>query len=385
MTATKLRVAVVDDSTFIRKAILRMLEDEPEIEVVGSAASGEELLTQIEHWRPDVVTLDLDMPGMGGLETLDHIQAVRPTPVIILSTHSGEGAPLTIEALHRGATDFIDKQRYSLVDFEALRNILVEKILQVTGHEPVESRAGTGGAAAKASGAPLSGPWPAADSRLESHQDRPAGARRQPRPTEAGGVYDLIVVGASTGGPPILQEILERMGAAMPVPVLVVQHMPVGFTSAFAERLNAYLPLQVREARTSERLLPDTVYIASAGSHLQVRSQNGALYAEVGPRREKMMHVPSIDVLFESAAEVVGGRTIAALLTGMGRDGARGLAALKSKGAHTLVQDEASCVVYGMPRAAMNLDAVVEVATPAILGRRLRELAMLDREARPTG
>lgn len=377
---TRLRVAVVDDSTFIRKAILRMLEDEPEIEVVGSAGSGEELLTHLEHWRPDVVTLDLDMPGMGGLETLDHIQAVRPTPVIILSTHSGEGAPLTIEALHRGAIDFIDKQLYSLVDFEALRNILLEKIFQVTGHDPPPSPAGDGDAAA--SGAPFPDPRPAAAAKRESRKDRLAESHRQPRPAAAQGVYDLIAIGASTGGPPILQEILERMGAAIPVPVLVVQHMPVGFTSAFAERLNAYLPLQVREAHSAEQLLPDTVYIAAAGSHLQVRSQNDALYAEVGPRREKMMHVPSIDVLFESAARVTGGRTIAALLTGMGRDGARGLAALKDAGAYTLTQDEASCIVYGMPRAAIALDAVVEVATPAVLGRRLRELAMLDREAR---
>jgi two-component system, chemotaxis family, protein-glutamate methylesterase/glutaminase len=378
--ATKLRVAVVDDSTFIRKAILRMLEDEPEIAVVGSAGSGEELLTHIEQWRPDVVTLDLDMPGMGGLETLDHIQAVRPTPVIILSTHSGEGAPLTIEALHRGATDFIDKQLYSLVDFEALRNILVEKIFQVTGHDPPVGRGVGGEAPAAAAEAPKAAAAPPPEAGRRARKE-PAGGRRQPPPAAAGGVYDLIVIGASTGGPPILQEILERMGAAIPIPVLVVQHMPVGFTSAFAERLNAYLPVQVREAHTSERLLPDTVYIASAGSHLQVRSQQGALYAEVGPRREKMMHVPSIDVLFESAAEVVGGRVIAALLTGMGRDGAHGLAALKAKGAYTLVQDEASCIVFGMPRAAMSLGAETEVATPANLGRRLRELAMLGRPA----
>lgn len=376
---TRLRVAVVDDSTFIRKAILRMLEDEPEIEVVGSAGSGEELLTHIEQWRPDVVTLDLDMPGMGGLETLDHLQATRPTPVIILSTHSGEGAPLTIEALHRGAIDFIDKQLYSLVDFEALRNVLVEKIFQVTGHDPPAGRGG-GEAVPKAAAAPPTEPPAARPAPRHAVKERPAAGRRKTPPATAGGVYDLIVIGASTGGPPILQEILERMGAAIPIPVLIVQHMPVGFTSAFAERLNAYLPVQVREAHTSERLLPDTVYIAPAGSHLQVRAQKDALYAEVGPRREKYMHVPSIDVLFESAAEVAGGRTVAALLTGMGRDGAPGLAALKSRGAYTLVQDEASCIVFGMPRAAMNLGAVTEVATPANLGRRLRELAMLGRK-----
>ena len=135
----RIRVAVVDDSTFIRKAITRMLEGEPDIVVVGSAGSGEELLTHLEEWQPDVVTLDLDMPGMGGLATLDRLTTLRPTPVIILSTHSGKGAPLTIEALHRGATDFIDKQRYSLVDFGALRGVLLEKIFQVTGHRPEDT------------------------------------------------------------------------------------------------------------------------------------------------------------------------------------------------------------------------------------------------------
>ncbi len=377
----KLRVAVVDDSTFIRKAILRMLEDEPAIEVVGSAGSGEELLTHLEQWRPDVVTLDLDMPGMGGLETLDHIQAVRATPVIILSTHSGQGAPMTIEALHRGATDFIDKQLYSLVDFEALRNVLVEKIFQVTGHDPSPSQAEVAEPEASPAKRPTSAPRLATPARPSRQQPFRGNHRRSRQVASAsGGVYDLIVIGASTGGPPILQEILERMGAAIPVPVLVVQHMPIGFTSAFAERLNAYLPLQVREAHTSELLLADTVYIASAGSHLQVHSQQGELFAEVGPRREKLMHVPSIDVLFESAARALGGRVIAALLTGMGRDGARGLAALKEAGAYTLIQDEASCIVYGMPRAAMNLGAVTEVATPRTIGRRLRELATMDRE-----
>ena len=388
----RIRVAVVDDSTFIRKAILRMLEDEPEIEVVGSAGSGEELLTHLERWRPDVVTLDLDMPGMGGLETLDHIQALRPTPVIILSTHSGEGAPQTIEALHRGATDFIDKQRYSLVDFEALRTVLVEKIFEVTGKDPggrtpegrpPEGRTPRDTAAAEPVPDVASTPVaPAAkQARAPAPRRRPRKSRT-PRPQsdqarggDTPGKYRLIVIGASTGGPPILQEILERMGDAIPIPVLIVQHMPIGFTSAFAERLNTYLPLQVREAHAGERLLANTVYIATAGSHLRVRSHNDVLVAEIGRHREKLMHVPSIDVLFDSAAKAAGERTIAALLTGMGSDGARGLAALKAAGAYTLVQDEASCVVFGMPRAAMALNAVTEVATPSMLGRRLRQLS----------
>lgn len=351
-TEPPVRVAVVDDSTFIRKAILRMLTDEPLIQVVGSAGSGEELLAHLEDWRPDVITLDLDMPGMGGLATLDRITARRLTPVIILSTHSGKGAPLTIEALHRGATDFIDKQQYSLVDFEALRTVLIEKIFQVT------------------------------DTRPEIHSDEPGEPVSATVPTpppeepeERGPTaYDLIVIGASTGGPPTLQRILEDLGESISVPVVVVQHMPVGFTHAFAERLNAYLPLQVGEAHTMEHLLPDTVYIAPAGSHLKIARQGSDLVAEISSFPQGMVHVPSIDVLFDSAAQVVGRRTIGALLTGMGRDGANGMAGLKYRGAYTLCQDEASCVVFGMPRAALALGAVTEIATPETLGKRIQHL-----------
>ena len=349
------RVAVVDDSTFIRKAIIRMLEDDPLIEVVGSAGSGEELLTHFERWQPDVVTLDLDMPGMGGLATLDRITALRPTPVIILSTHSGKGAPLTIEALHRGATDFIDKQNYSLVDFEALRSVLVDKIFQVTGRSYPHAEDETD------------------EEVLTTEEEHDVPSLDIPD-VKIPCAYDLIAIGASTGGPPILQEILESLGEAIQIPVVVVQHMPVGFTHAFAERLNTYLPLQVREAKPSEHLLPHTVYIAQAGTHLRIRRHEAELYSELSPHPKDLIHVPSIDVLFESTARTVGRRAIGVLLTGMGRDGARGMAALKLKGAYTFCQDEESCVVFGMPRAALALGAVTEVATPKEIGHRLREL-----------
>ncbi len=352
----KLRVAVVDDSTFIRKAILRMLDDEPQIKVVGSAGSGEELLTHLHDWQPDVITLDLDMPGMGGLATLDRIMSRRPTPVIILSTHSGKGAPLTIEALHRGATDFIDKQQYSLVDFEALRAVLIERIFQVTDRKPSSE--------------------PELETPTEDLFSSAAKVAPVESPEEVSGpsAFDLIVIGASTGGPPTLQRILEDLGESISVPVIVVQHMPVGFTQAFAERLNAYLPLQVSEAHPMEHLLPDSVYIAPAGAHMRVGRQGNDLISESSTFPRDMPHMPSIDVLFESAANVTGRRTIAALLTGMGRDGAKGMAALKYRGSYTLCQDEASCVVYGMPRAAMALGAVTEIATPNIMGQRMQHL-----------
>jgi two-component system chemotaxis response regulator CheB len=343
------RVAVVDDSTFIRKAITRMLEGDTQIELVGSAGSGEELLTHLDRWRPDVVTLDLDMPGIGGLATLDRIMVQRPTAVIILSTHSGEGAPLTIEALHRGATDFIDKQRYSLVDFEALRGVLLEKIFEVTGVERADDTVGE-----------------------ESEYHPPAvAAKVEPISITIPGAYDLVVLGASTGGPPTLQTILEVLGEKLSVPIVVVQHMPVGFTQAFAERLNAYLPIRVREVVGPERLMADTVYIGASGRHIRIRRDDAELRAEISAEPADVAHIPSIDVLFESAARSVGRRAIGVLLTGMGSDGAQGMASLKQRGAYTLAQDEESCIVYWIPRAALALNAVTQMSDPEGIGKRL--------------
>jgi two-component system chemotaxis response regulator CheB len=347
------RVAVADDSSFIRRAVARMFEKEPAVRLVGSARSGEELLDQMADWQPDVVILDLSMPGMGGLSTLDRIMARRPMPVIILSTHTRIGAPMTIEALHRGAVDFIDKQCYSLVDFEALRGVLLEKICQVTG----SSRRALRGAAA-------SNPFPT-------------------RRVAAWTAPDLVVIGASTGGPPALEGILRDLGGDVPVPIAVVQHMPVGFTRAFAERLDSYLPLRVREAVSGEALQPGSVYIAPAGIHLRIIRQSDGLRALLDPQPDNSLHCPSVDVLFNSAGEAVGRRAVGVLLTGMGQDGAKGMAELARCGAYTIAQDEASCVVYGMPRAAVAAGGVCETLPLAHIGGRISRLLLGPGEGGP--
>jgi two-component system chemotaxis response regulator CheB len=364
-----IRVAVADDSSFVRKAVARMLAEEKGIELVGSAGSGEELLDHLERWAPHVVILDLSMPGMGGLSTLDRIMTRRPTPVIILSTHSKKDAPQTIEALHRGAMDFIDKQQYSLVDFEALRNILLEKIRQVTAREKPEAPPPADGRRGRRS---------RADIGVESDRSRSmvvpaaAGAERTAERTTP----EIALIGASTGGPPAIERILRDLGSRLPVPVAVVQHMPAGFTRAFAERLNSHLPLHVREAVHEEALLPGTVYIAPGGLHLRVAREHGQLRAMLSTEPAKAIHRPSVDVLFSSAGEVVGGRVIAAILTGMGQDGAEGMAELARAGGHTIAQDESSCVVWGMPRAAVVAGGVSETVTLARIGGRLRELLL---------
>jgi len=358
----QVRVAVVDDSAFIRKALTRMLSNEVGIRVVGAADSGEELLDNLERWRPDVITLDLTMPGMGGLQTLDRIMAARPTPVIILSTHAGEDAPLTIEALHRGAVDFIDKQRYSLMDFGSLRTVLVEKIRQVSARSGRET----------VLPAPPPRPKPEPP-RHDEHIVEVAG----PRP------YEVVVIGASTGGPPTIERILTAFGTAIDVPVVVAQHMPPRFTQAFAERLNAHLPLQVREVVDGEAPVGATAYIAPGGRNLRIeRTADGRLVASLGSGQEEGYHQPSVDILFRSAAESTGKRTIAILLTGMGRDGAEGMLQLRRRGAHTIAQDRESCVVYGMPQAAVQGGAVLESLPADRIGARVRTLLGLDQDDR---
>lgn len=349
---------MVDDSSFVRRAIARMLEEEARVEIVGLASSGEELLMHLEEWAPDVITLDLSMPGMGGLSTLDRVMVLRPTPVIVLSTHSAKDAPATIEALHRGAMDFIDKAQYSLVDFQALREVILEKLLSVRAvslPEPVPpAQADSRSSPRAASGPRRVAPKP------------PPAARKSER-------FDALLIGASTGGPPAIQRLLEELGTP-PVPVLVVQHMPLGFTRAFAERLNAHLPLQVREVRNGELLAAATVYIAPAGRHLLLDKAEDRLVALLREEPRDARHRPSVDLLFRSGARVLGPRALVLLLTGMGADGAEGMGKILRAGGHTVAQDASSCVVYGMPKAAKARGAVREEVSLDDMGERIAKL-----------
>lgn len=326
-----IRVFVVDDSPFVRKALRRVLAADRGIEVVGEAATGEEALARIPDADPHVVTLDVEMQGISGLDVLRQLLLWRPgLRVLMLSAHTHEGAGATLEALAAGAADFIDKRNLNLMDLDRLGRELGERL--------------------RALGGPR-----------DTHQPRlrPDGgnSRRPAHPVPGAAELAraaICVIGASTGGPAALQTLLEALPGTFPMPVVIVQHMPPGFTRPFAHRLDGLCRLRVTEAEDGQRLQPGTAVIAPAGLQLRVSSSlSVTLSAEPGGAR----HVPSVDVLFRSAARARPGGVLAVLLTGMGDDGAEGLSLIRAQGGTTIAESEESCAVYGMPRAAVERGA----------------------------
>lgn len=346
-----MRVLVVDDSAFMRKALARMLEGDPEIQVVGTARDGLEALEKIPALDPDLVTLDVDMPRMGGLETLTRIMAEFPRPVVMVSSMTSEGAEVTLQALDLGALDYLPKQiDANLLDIVHLENALREKV-KILGRR--RSRPGLFPPPARTSPIAARRPAyppaavPAASPAAPPASDPRAAARRL-------GPARHVVVGASTGGPPALQKFFAGLSPRFPTSVVVVQHMPKAFTGPFAKRLSQAGPLDVKEAETGDRLEPGRGFVAPGGSHLVVRREGGGLVLHVVDQPADTLHKPSVDVMFRSFSEVVGAGVLSVVLTGMGSDGLEGVRALKAKGNQAIAQDAPSCVVYGMPRAIVD-------------------------------
>jgi two-component system chemotaxis response regulator CheB len=317
-----IRVFLVDDSAFVRRALTRVLALESEFQVVGEAASGAEALARIATADPDLVTLDVAMPGMDGLQLLPALLRWKPAlKVLMISAHTRDGADATVAALAAGAVDFIDKTTFNVMDLEYLRREVVDRMRAV-----VPARQVNGGP-------------PAA----------PARAAAPDWPDFSG--CELCVIGASTGGPAAVQRILQGLPAKFPMPVVVVQHMPVGFTRPFAQRLASLSRVRVTEAEDGLRLAPGAAVIAPAGCHLRV-SPNLAVLLTPEPSDAK--HIPSVDVTMRSAARSRPGKVLGVLLTGMGEDGADGMTTIRAGGGVTIAESEASCVVFGMPRAAIQ-------------------------------
>jgi len=330
----KIRVLVVDDSAFMRKALARMLGSDPRIQVLDTASDGEEGYRKTLELRPDVVTLDVRMPGMDGLTALMKIMADCPVPVLMLSSLTKEGGEVTLKALDLGAVDFINKSSASsAMDILSIAGELISKVKTAAGVDVRKM--------------PRKAPAPP----VRTAEDRQPPAFRP-------GISRLVVIGASTGGPPAIQSILTQLPPDLPAPVLVVQHMPVGFTASLAQRLNSLSRLEISEAVDGDRVVPGGCLIAPSGRHMTLKNGADGFFVRLSDEPEGLLHRPSVDVLMESVAKVAGSRAVGVILTGMGADGALGIKAIHEAGGRTLAQDEDTCVVYGMPRVAVELGGV---------------------------
>jgi two-component system chemotaxis response regulator CheB len=326
------RVLIVDDSALVRQMLTEMLGSDPAITVVGAAPDPIVARDMIKSLNPDVVTLDIEMPRMDGLAFLEKIMTLRPMPVVMISSLTQRGADVTLRALEMGAVDYVAKPTIGLSEgFALLRDEIITKVKT----------------AAKAHVRPLT-------------QDRPAVVA----PSGAGysSSEKLIAVGASTGGVEALHALLGAFPADSPA-ILVTQHMPEAFTAAFAGRLDQRCAVTVTQAKDGERVLPGHVYVAPGGQHLELARSGANYICRLNQNAAVSGHRPSVDVLFRSVARAAGGNSVGIILTGMGKDGAAGLLEMRQAGASTIGQDESSCVVYGMPKAAFDCGAV-EIELP---------------------
>lgn len=342
-----IRVLIVDDSSFLRRQLPRLLELDSEIKVVGAAANGAEAVQLVRTLRPDVVTMDVVMPVMDGLTALKHIMRDTPTPVVMVSSVTREGATETLEALSLGAVDFTTKPA-SPIEIESKVDELVDKIKQAYANKiKIAATVDVTRDKFRALVADLS--------RLQA-----SAAPKRPRGTAPfmAGRRQVVAVAASTGGPAALQLLLARLPADLPAGVLIVQHIAAGFTRPLAERLNSISPLTVREAADGEPVRQGYALLAPAGSHLTVHREPGRMLVRLSPEPAESLHRPSADVLFNSLARLCPNETCGVILTGMGDDGARGLRALHDAGGDTLAQDEATSLIYGMPKRAVELGGV---------------------------
>ena len=324
-----LRVVVVDDSAYVRKVIREILSRSPFVEVVGTARDGREALDMVAQLNPDVVTCDLNMPELDGVGFVREQMQRRPVPIIIMSI-ANETAEATLTALDAGAIDFVQKPT-------ALAS---EKMFEVSSELIEKVKAAGQISLNKISHAPV----------LE-----PETAAAPVRKIAGSHSVDLVVIGISTGGPQALKRLIPQLPSDFPAPVLMVMHMPVGYTEMYAAKLNELSALEVREAAEGDEVLPGHVFLAAAGKHLSVkRDASGKVKTHLDAKPFNMLHRPAVDVLFQSVAEVYGNRVLGVVMTGMGSDGKQGAAWIKSQGGLIFTEAESSCVVYGMPSSVME-------------------------------
>jgi two-component system chemotaxis response regulator CheB len=324
-----IKVLVVDDSALIRSLLAEIIKQTPDMELVGAAPDAYVAKDMVMQLKPDVITLDIEMPKVDGLTFLDKLMKAHPTPVIMISTLTEQGADATIRSLELGAIDFIAKPKLDVANGIAeYQQEIVDKIRIAAKAKPRKAR-------------------------LSSNKVNAI-------PVHYSGTETIVAIGASTGGTEAIRQVLEQLSPAFPATV-ITQHMPPSFTKSFAQRLNNICQINVHEAKDGERILPGNAYIAPGDRHMLIVRSGADYRIKLDNRPLVCGHKPSVDVMFESLAKVVGKNVVATILTGMGKDGAQGLLALREAGAITMAQDEASCVVYGMPRVAIEIGATKHI------------------------
>jgi two-component system chemotaxis response regulator CheB len=361
MGNNKIKVLVVDDSALIRNVMKEIIDREKDMVCVGAAPDPIAAREMIKALNPDVLTLDVEMPKMDGLDFLERLMRLRPMPVVMVSTLTERGSDITFRALELGAVDFVSKPKMDIArGMEEYAAEITDKI-RAAAQSRVHARK-------------PAVPTMVVQEKLSADAILPSSVPGRFASTEK-----LIIIGASTGGTEAIKEVLTRLPADVPG-ILVTQHMPENFTKSFADRLNSLCKISVKEAEHNERILPGHAYIAPGHSHLLLKRSGANYITELNQGPPVNRHRPSVDVLFRSAANVAGANAMGIILTGMGKDGAQGMLEMKHAGSFTIAQDEASCVVFGMPREAIALGGAAEVLPLQNIARRTLEyLASIGR------
>lgn len=362
----KIKVLIVDDSIFMRKALESLLSGEPDIEIVGLAKNGKEGVEMAEQFHPDVITMDIEMPTMDGITALELIMKKNPTPVIMVSSLTKEGADATLKALDLGAVDFMTKDSQSFGGADIERG-LKDKIRKFAKNKSLV-RLLTHSAPSQSQQVPsykLSGTF----ATQAPHVSTPFAHGAQGGNTDGSkrvvinktGIKRVVALGTSTGGPQSLQRVIPLLPADLGVPVVVTQHMPPNFTQSLASRLNTLSKVEVVEAQGKEKLEPNVVYIAKGGYHLKFKKVGPSVYTELSTEPSNVFNIPGVDVMVDSIAELYGKECLGVIMTGMGSDGCKGLTNLKRMGGTIIAQNEPSCIVYGMPRAVVEAGIADEI------------------------
>lgn len=378
-------VLVVDDSGFFRKRLTEILTSSGQIKVVGAATNGREGVELAEKLRPDVITMDYEMPVMDGISAVREIMRKHPTPVLMFSSLTYEGARVTLDALEAGAVDFLPKNFEEIArDNSQLQKILIDRILDVARSRPGNRPAAPTRPEPPASRAPGTSARPRPDITPRQRPDTPSPAAPTGSPSHAEAPrrharrgaakhYAVVGIGTSTGGPVALQRVLTALPAAFPAPIVLVQHMPASFTPAFAERLNKLCRIEVRQAQDGDVLRPGLALLAPGGKQMMVENRGGQARIRILPGDERLNYKPCVDVTFGSLARSFPGKTLGVILTGMGSDGKEGCRMMKQSGSDIWSQDEKTSVIYGMPMAVAKAGLTDDVLALDEIGPRLVE------------